>query len=172
MSLYAASVPVYLQLLGSMDKIIDKAVAQCPARKIEPSFLLNDRLFPDMFPLGRQIMAVCDHAAGSCVRVAGTEYPIPPRTETTFEELKQRVAKAIASVSGVTQAQVDAGASKDVSFPMGQRTVTMRGDNYMLHFAMPNFYFHLTTAYDILRHRGLEIGKRDFLGVVPGFPAS
>jgi hypothetical protein len=115
---------------------------------------------------------VCDHAAGSCVRVAGKEYAIPPREETTFEQLKQRVANALATVKGVSQADIDAGASKDVSFPMGPRSVTMRGDNYMLHFAFPNFYFHLTTAYDILRHRGFEIGKRDFLGKVVGFPAA
>jgi hypothetical protein len=172
MSLYSASVPVYVQLLGAMDTIIDKAVAQCPARKAEEAFVLGDRLYPDMFPLARQIQAVCDHAAGSCVRVAGGTYEIPPRTETTFAQLKQRVANAIAAVQAVKAEALDAGASKDVSFPMGPRTIAMRGDNYMLHYAMPNFYFHLTTAYDILRHRGFEVGKRDFLGKVVGFPAS
>ena len=172
MSLYAASVPVYVQLLGAMNTIIDKAVEQSAARKADEAFLLNDRLYPDMFPLSRQIQAVCDHAAGSCVRLAGGNYEIPPRTETSFAQLKQRVANALATVQGVTEEAVNAGASKDVSFPMGPRTVTMRGDNYMLHFAFPNFYFHLATAYDILRHRGFEIGKRDFLGKVVGFPAA
>lgn len=172
MTLYAASIPVYAQLLGAMDTIIDKAVAQCPTRKADEAFVLADRLYPDMFPLVRQIQSVCDHAAGSCMRVAGGAYEIPPRTETSFAQLKQRVANALATVQGVSEAAINAGASKDVSFPMGPRTVTMRGDNYMLHFALPNFYFHLTTAYDILRHRGFEIGKRDFLGKVVGFPAA
>ena len=172
MSLYAASVPVYVQLLNSTQTILDKAITQIAARKLEQATILNDRLYPDMFTFVRQVQSVCDHAAGSCVRVAGGEYAIPPRDETTLEQLKDRVAKALACVQGVTEAQIDAGASKDVTFPMGPRSVTMRGDNYMLHFAFPNFYFHLTAAYSILRHRGFEVGKRDFLGKIPGFPAA
>jgi hypothetical protein len=170
MSLYAASVPVYAQLLGSIQTILDKTIAQVAARKLDQAAIVNDRLYPDMFPFSRQVQAVCDHAAGSCVRLTGQEYVVPPREETTLEQLKQRVANALATVNGVTAEQVDGHAGKDVNFPMGPRTVTMRGDNYMLHFALPNFYFHLTTAYDILRHRGFEVGKRDFLGVIPGFP--
>jgi hypothetical protein len=170
MSLYEASVPVYVQLLGSMQNILDKAIAHCASKKYEAPTICNDRLFPDMFTFARQVQAVADHASGSCLRCAGKEANLPPRDETTLEALKERVTRALAAVQSVSKADIDAHADKDVTFPMGPRQVTMKGWNYMLHFALPNFYFHHTTAYNILRHRGVELGKRDFLGVVPGFP--
>ena len=172
MSLHSVSIPVYVQMLTSAQVIIDKAIAHCAAKKFDQAAILADRLYPDMFPLARQFQAVADHASGSCLRLAGKDAPIPPRDETTLEALRERIANALATVKSVSAADVDAHADKEITFPMGPRQITMRGREYMLHFAMPNFYFHLTTAYDLLRHRGFEVGKRDFLGVIPGFPQS
>ncbi len=170
MSLHSISIPVFVQILNSSLQVLDKTIAHCAAKKIDQANLLSDRLYPDMFPLVRQFQAIADHASGASLRLAGKDAPIPPREETTFEALKQRLVNALAAVESVSAADVDAHASQDITFPMGPRQVTMRGHEYLLHFAMPNFYFHATTAYNILRHRGVEIGKRDFLGVMPGFP--
>ena len=172
MSLYAFSVPTYQQVLGGMLNVMDKAIAHVAAKKYDPAFILNDRLFPDMFNFARQVQSFTDHAAGSSLRLAGKEANLPARDETTLEALRERIVKAIAAVNSVSAADVDAHANKPITFPMGPRQVTMNGTEYMMHFAFPNFYFHATTAYDILRHRGVEVGKRDFLGVVPGYPAA
>ena len=170
MSLHSVSIPVFVQLINSAQHMLDKVIAHCAAKKIDPAALLNDRVYPDMFPLVRQFQYIADHSSGACLRLAGQDAPVPPREETTFEALKERLAKALAIVESVSAADVDAHASQDITFPMGPRQVTMRGHEYLLHFVMPNFYFHATTAYNILRHRGVEVGKRDFLGVMPGFP--
>lgn len=170
MSLYAFSIPTYQQILGGMLNVMDKTLAQANAKKWDHSFVCNDRLHPDMFNFARQVQSFADHAAGSSLRLAGKEANLPPRDETNLEGLRERIVKALAMVNSVTAADVDAHADKDITFPMGPRQVTMKGKEYMMHFALPNFYFHATTAYDILRHRGVEIGKRDFLGVVPGMP--
>jgi uncharacterized protein len=170
MSLYKASVPTYIQLLGSMVTVLDKGIAHAAAKKIEQSVYVNTRLFPDMRPFSFQVHSLADHASGSCQRLAGIEAQLPPRDETTLDQLKTRVAKALDIVKSVTPAAVDARADQDVVFPMGPRKMTMKGSDYMLHFALPNFYFHHTTAYNVLRHCGVEIGKMDFLGVIPGFP--
>jgi hypothetical protein len=170
MSVHSISIPVFVQILNSSQHILDKAIAHCAAKKIDQAALLSDRVFPDMFPLVRQFQYIADHSSGACLRLAGKDAPIPPREETTFEALKERLAKALAIVESVSAADVVAHASQDITFPMGPRQVTMRGHEYLLHFVMPNFYFHATTAYNILRHRGVEVGKRDFLGVMPGFP--
>jgi hypothetical protein len=170
MSLYAASAPVYAQLLGGLAGVLDKALAQCPAKKFEQATILNDRLYPDMFTFARQVQSAADHAAGSVLRCAGQEANLPPRDETSLEALKERVAKALATLQTIKPADIDTRVDTQVTFPQGPRQTTMRSSDYMLHYALPNFYFHLTTAYNILRHRGIEIGKRDFLGVVPGYP--
>jgi hypothetical protein len=170
MSLYQASVPTYTQLLGSMTAILDKAIAYAAAKKIDPSVLVGYRLFPDMRPFAFQIQSLTDHAGGSSQRLTGIEAQLLPRDETTLEQLKLRVAKTLDTVKSVSASAVDAHADKDITFPMGPRKVTMKGADYMLHIALPNFYFHHTTAYNILRHCGVEIGKGDFLGTVPGFP--
>jgi len=170
MSLYKASVPTYIQMLGSINTLLDRGIAHAAAKKIDQAVFTNFRLFPDMRPFTFQIQSVTDHASGSCQRLAGIEAVLPPRDETTLDQLKLRVAKALDIVNSVSAEAVDAHADKDVTFSMGPRKVTMKGWDYMLHFAMPNFYFHHTTAYDILRHCGVEIGKGDFLGVMPGFP--
>ena len=170
MSLFKSSVPTYIQLLGSMTTLLDKAITHAAARKIDQSVFMNYRLYPDMRPFAFQLHSLTDHAGGSCLRLAGIDAQLPPRDETTLDQMKLRVAKALDIVKSVTPAAVDAHADKDITFPMGPRKVTMKGSDYMLHFALPNFYFHHTTAYNILRHCGVEVGKMDFLGVIPGFP--
>jgi len=172
MSLYDHSVPTYKQILGGMKGVLDKAIAHYSEKKLEQVSLMHDRLYPDMFTFARQVQSLCDHAAGSSLRLAGKEVNLPARDETTLEQLRERVVKSLAMVESVSKADVDAHANKPITFPMGPRQVTMNGTEYMMHFAFPNFYFHATTAYNILRHRGIIIGKRDFLGVVPGMPAA
>ncbi len=170
MSLYAHSIPTYQQILGGMLNVMDKAIAHATAKKWDEAFLLNDRFYPDMFNFAKQVQSFTDHASRSSLLCAGKPSDPPPRDEITLAGLRERVAKALAAVNSVTAAEVDANADKDVTFPMGPRQVTMKAKDYMMHFAFPNFYFHATTAYGLCRHRGVEIGKRDFLGVIPGFP--
>ena len=170
MSLYKAAVPTYVQMLGSMVTVLDKSVAYAAAKKVEQLVLVNYRLFPDMRPVAFQVHSLADHASGSGQRCAGIEAVLAPRDETTLDQLKARVLKALDIVRSVTPAAVDAHADKDIVFPMGPRKVTMKGWDYMMYFALPNFWFHHTTAYNILRHCGVEIGKMDYLGVMPGFP--
>ena len=166
MSFYDAVVPAYLQMLGSLTGILGKAEAHCKAKNIQPEVLLGSRLFPDMLPLSKQIQLASDFAAKGCARLTHSEVPSTPDTEKTFEELKQRLAKTIDYVKSFKPAQFDGADARDVSFPVGpDKTMTLKGQQYLSHFALPNFYFHAATAHDILRHNGVEIGKRDFLGV-------
>jgi hypothetical protein len=166
MSLYDTTVPAFLQILGGLSGLLTKAEAHCKAKNIQPEVLLGARLYPDMFPLSRQIQMACDFAAKSCARLAGSEVPSTPDTEKTFDELKQRLAKASDYVKGFKPAQFDGAEGRDVSFPVGpNNTMTLKGQQFVTGFAFPNFYFHAATAHGILRHNGVEIGKRDFLGV-------
>jgi uncharacterized protein len=166
MSLYDASVPAYLQILNSLSAVLDKAQAHAAAKKIQPDVLLGARLFPDMLPLTRQIQLVCDFAAKGCARLTQSEVPSTPDTETTFDELKQRLAKTIDYVKKFKPAQFEGAEDREVSFPAGPgKTMTFKGQQFLSHFSFPNFYFHAATAHGILRHNGVEIGKRDFLGV-------
>jgi hypothetical protein len=162
--MYAASIEAFLNTLGALSKIIDKAAAHCAAKKIDPAALLTMRLYPDMFSFTRQVQLTCDFAKNTVGRLTG-EPPKFPDEEKSFDELKARIAKTIDYLKGFKAADIDASATKDVTFPIGpQQTMTLKGDQYLINFALPNFYFHATTAYDILRHAGVEIGKRDFLG--------
>jgi uncharacterized protein len=166
MSFYDATVPAFLQILGSLTAILTKAEAHCKAKNIQPDVLLGARLFPDMLPFSRQIQLACDFAGKSCARLAHSEVPSTPDTEKTFEELKQRLARTMDFVKGFKEAQFDGADGRDVSFPAGpNNTMTLKGQQFLSHYAFPNFYFHAATAHDILRHNGVEIGKRDFLGV-------
>ena len=166
MSLYDASVPAYLQILNSLSAVLDKAEAHAAAKKIQPDVLLGARLFPDMLPLTRQIQLVCDFAAKGCARLTNSEVPSTPDTETTFDELKQRLAKTIDYVKKFKPAQFEGAEDREVSFPAGPgKTMTFKGQQFLSHFSFPNFYFHAATAHGILRQNGVEIGKRDFLGV-------
>jgi hypothetical protein len=166
MSFYDATVPAFLQILNSLSGILTKAEAHCAAKNIQPEVMLSARLYPDMLPLSKQIQLASDFAAKGCARVTQSEVPSVPDTEKTFEELKQRLAKTIEYVNGFKPAQFEGADSRDVKFPAGpDRTMTLKGQQFISHFAFPNFYFHAATAHGILRHNGVEIGKRDFLGV-------
>ena len=163
-SLYAASIPAFVTTLSGLSKILDKAAAHCEAKKIDPATLLGMRLYPDMFSFTRQVQLTCDFAKNTAGRLTG-EPPKIPDEEKSFAELKARIAKTVDYLKGFKPADIDATAAKEVTFPIGpQKTMTLKGDAFLLGFGLPNFYFHATTAYDILRHAGLEIGKRDFLG--------
>jgi uncharacterized protein len=165
MSFYDATVPAYLQILGSLSAILTKAEAHCEARKIQPDVLLGARLYPDMLPLTSQIHTVCDFAAKGCARLTHSEVPSNPNTEKTFAELKQRLANTIEYVKTFKPEQFVGADQRDVSFPAGpDKTMTMKGQQFISHFSFPNFYFHAAIAHGILRHNGVEIGKRDFLG--------
>jgi hypothetical protein len=166
MSFYEASVPTFLQILGSLTGILTKAEAHCKAKNIQSEVLLGARLYPDMLPFSRQIQLVCDFAAKGCARLTHSEVPITPDTEKTFEELRQRLARTIDYLKTFKPAQFDGAAARDVSFPAGpDKTMTLKGQQFLSNFAFPNFYFHAATAHGILRHNGVEIGKRDFLGL-------
>jgi hypothetical protein len=166
MSFYDAVVPAYLQMLGSLTGILGKAEAHCQAKNIQPEVLLGSRLFSDMLPLSKQIQLASDFAAKGCARLTHSEVPATPDTEKTFEELKQRLANTADYVKAFKPAQFDGADARDVTFPAGpDKSMTVKGQQFLSHFALPNFYFHAATAHDILRHNGVEIGKRDFLGV-------
>jgi uncharacterized protein len=166
MSFYDATVPAFLQILGSLSGLLSKAEAHCKAKNIQPEVLLGARLYPDMLPLSKQIQLASDFAGKACARLTHSEVPSTPDTETTFEELKQRLAKTIEYVKSFKPAQFEGADVKDVTFPAGpNNSMTLKGQQFLSNVAFPNFYFHATTTHGILRHNGVEIGKRDFLGV-------
>jgi uncharacterized protein len=166
MSFYDATVPAFLQILGSLTGILTKAEAHCKAKNIQPDVLLGARLYPDMLPLSRQIQLACDFAAKGCARLTQSEVPSTPDTEKTFDELKARLARTIDYVKTFKPEQFEGAEARDVSFPVGPtNTMTLKGQQFLNNFAFPNFYFHAATTHGILRHNGVEIGKRDFLGV-------
>ena len=164
LSMYQALVPPFLRQLAALDAVLDKAAAHAAARKIDPAVLLAARLYPDMFALTRQVQLTCDFAKNTTARLAGQEPPKWPDDETTFDALRARVAKTVDFVKGFKAAEIDGSEERDVTLPMGGKPTTFKGANFLLNFAIPNFYFHATTAYAILRHSGVEVGKRDFIG--------
>jgi hypothetical protein len=168
MSLYDATIPVFDQLLGALSAIIDKAKAHAEARKIDAAALTGARLRPDMFPLVKQVQIACDWAKNVGARLSGSEPPRFEDKEATFDDLKARIAATLEYIKGLKKQDIDAGAERTVFFPLGPNKMKMKGSDYAFHLALPNFYFHVTTAYGILRHSGLDIGKRDFMGAAPG----
>lgn len=162
--LHAVSIPVFTRMLGNLSTLLDKAVADAEARKFDVSVLLQSRLYPDMFPLLKQVQLACDFAKGASARLAGVPVTPFPDEETTVPELKERLAKVIALCESMPAADVDAGAERTISIKLRDRTVELKGVDYLNGMAMPNFWFHVTTAYAILRHNGVAIGKRDFVG--------
>jgi hypothetical protein len=164
-SMSKATLPALEISLNALSAILDKAEAFAAAKKIDPSVLLNTRLAPDMFPLVRQVRAATDHAINACGRLAGVDMPTFSNSETTIPELKERIAKTIDFLKGLKPAQIDGTEDKEIkiTFPSGA-TREFTGQSLLLNNSLPNFYFHCTTAYDILRHCGLELGKRDFMG--------
>jgi len=163
-SMYQAGVPAVIHYLTALSTIIDKAQSYCEAKKIDPAVLVNFRLRPDMLPFARQVQIASDQAKGMASRLAGAEVPSFPDTETTFDELKARIATTIAHVKSFTPAQIEGSEDRDISLKAGPTELKFKGADYLTQFVLPNFYFHITTAYAILRHCGVEIGKMDFLG--------
>jgi hypothetical protein len=163
--MYEASAPCFVTMLRSLDSILGKAKAHAVAKKIEPSVLLTARLFPDMLAFVRQVQIASDHAKGAVGRLAGVELPKYEDNEQTFEELRARIAKTIAFIESVKPAQVNGSEERDITLKVGGKDTTFKGQPYLVGFALPNFYFHLVTAYNILRHNGIEIGKRDYLAM-------
>jgi uncharacterized protein len=165
MSFHDATVPAFLQILGSLSSILGKAEAHCKAKNIAPEVLLGARLFPDMLPFTRQVQLVSDFATKGCARLSQSEVPVNPDTETSFDELQQRLKRTIDYVKTFKPAQFDGAEGRDVTFPSGaNQTTTLKGQQYLSSFILPNLYFHAATAHGILRHNGVAIGKHDFLG--------
>jgi uncharacterized protein len=162
--MYQASAPRFVHTLNALSAILDKAQAHCDAKKIDPPALTGFRLYPDMLPFTRQITIACDTAKGAVARLGGVEIPKHEDVEKTFAELKARIAKTADFIGGVKAAQVDGSEDKPIVLKLRGSDVNFTGLSYLLGFALPNFYFHAVTAYDILRHNGVELGKRDFLG--------
>ena len=164
LTMSGVGVASFLTTLGALSKILDKAAAHCAEKKIDQAVLLQIRLYPNMFPLVKQVQLVCDFAKNTLGRLTG-EPPKFPDEEKTIDDLKARIAKTVDYVKSFKAEEIDATEEKDVTFPIGpQQTMTLKGGQYLIGVALPNFYFHATTAYDILRQSGVEIGKRDFLG--------
>jgi hypothetical protein len=164
LTMYQASVPTFVQMLNSLSAILDKAEADATKRKIDPAVMLNYRLAPDMLPLTRQVQIATDSAKGAAARLAGVEVPKYDDDEKTFADLKARIAKTLKFVQSFQPKDIDGSENREISIPIGGQPRSFKGQPYLLNFAMPNFYFHVTTTYAILRHCGVEIGKRDFLG--------
>lgn len=167
-SLSHASLSTFEIALKAFLAILDKAEAHAKAKNIDPSVLLESRLAPDMLPLTRQIQIASDHAKRGSARLAGVEPPAFEDNEKTFDELKARIDKTLAFLRTLDPKAIDAAADREISFPLSRHeSGRMSGGDYLSHFVLPNFYFHVTTAYDILRHNGVDLGKRDFLGTIP-----
>ncbi len=165
-SMYQASVPAFLSMLKNLTAIMDKAEAFAAEHKIAPEVLINWRLAPDMFPFVRQVQIAADFAKGTTARLAGADVPSYADEEKTFAELKARIAKTVKFVEGFSAKDVDGSEGRDITLKIGGQDMHFKGQPYLVHFALPNFYFHTTAAYAILRSCGVEIGKRDFLGEI------
>ena len=168
LSMYQASLSVFEINLNALSGVLDKAEAYAVAKKIDPAVLLHSRLAPDMFDLVRQVQVATDHARRGAARLAGVEPAVFEDTETTIGQLKTRLAKTVAYLKTLDRKQIDSSADREITFPLGPTNKgNMKGDDYLNHFVLPNFYFHVTAAYAILRHCGVDIGKRDFMGAIP-----
>jgi len=167
-SMSKASIPALEMGLNALSGVLDKAQAFATAKKVDPSVLLASRLAPDMFALTRQVQVAFDLAKNGMARLAGLEPPRYEDNETTIDALKARLAKTVAFIKTLDTQKIDAATDREITFPLGPTNKgQMKGDDYLNHFVLPNVYFHLTAAYAILRHCGVEIGKSDFLGAIP-----
>lgn len=163
-TMYQASVPYFQRMLGNLRKILEKGAAHAGAKKFDPAVLFSERLAPDMLPLARQVQIASDNAKGCCARLAGVEPPRFEDNETTYAQLLERVDKTLAFLKTIKREQVDGSEGRDVVLKFPNQTLNFKGQDYLMFFAIPNFTFHVVTAYNILRHNGVEIGKPDFLG--------
>ncbi len=166
LSMYQASAPVFARQLGALAKLLEKGAAYAAENNIPPAELLEARLAPDMFALPRQVQVATDSVKGAMARLAGVEIPSFPDTETTFPELVARVEKTLAFVASFSAAQIDGAEDKAIVLKIRGNEVPFTGQSYLLHFVLPNFFFHVTAAYAILRHMNVPIGKTDYLGGV------
>ena len=164
LTMYQASIPAFVRMLGNLSAILDKAAAHAEAKKIAPAIFINARLAPDMFPLSRQVQIATDMVKGCAARLAGIEVPSYEDNEATFEELQARVAKTIAFLQSISAEQIDGSEERDITVKFGSREFNFLGQAYLVDFVIPNFHFHLTSTYAILRHNGVDIGKMDYIG--------
>jgi len=166
LSIHSAAVPVFRHMLGALADVLEKAEAHALASKYEPATLLGARLFPDMLPLTKQVQIATDFAKGASARLAGVDVPRYEDHEQTFAELQQRIGKTLGYIDSLPAAAFDGAEGRAITHGAGERARHFaRGDDYLTGFVLPNFYFHVTTAYAILRHNGVPLGKRDFLGL-------
>jgi len=163
-SMYSMTVPYYASMLTNLAHVLTKAEAWATERKIDPAVLLNDRLAPDMLAMKRQVQIATDHAKSAAARLGGVENPSFPDTEETFAELHARIAKVREFILNVPQAGFDGAEDRDITLKVGPQEMTFAGVQYLQGYSLPNFYFHMTTAYAILRHNGVPLGKADFFG--------
>ena len=164
-SMYQASIPAFVRTLHALGKFLEKGRADAEARKFAPEVLVDARLAPDMHKLSRQVQIASDMVKNGAARLAGLEPPAMPDTETTFEALQERISKTVAYLEGITQAQLDGSESRQITLKFPGQEMTFNGADYLTGFVLPNLYFHVTTAYNILRHNGVQIGKRDYMGM-------
>ena len=163
-SMYQASVPRFARMLRNLSAILAKAQAHAEAKKLDPAALTSFRLFPDMFPLARQVQIACDQAKGAVSRLAGVEPPKHEDTEQTIADLQARIAKTLDYVESMKPAQIDGSEEREVVLKLRAGELRLKGLEYLFSHAYPNFYFHVTTSYAMLRHNGVELGKKDFVG--------
>lgn len=163
--MYTASIPVFTQMLGGLKAVLAKAAAHAAAKNIDPNALLQARLYPDMFALARQVQVACDFAKGPAARLAGVEVPAMVDTETTFAQLEARIDTVLAFMATLTPAQFEAAATREIVTQAGTpKEKRFTGSSYLFNYGLPHFFFHTVTAYDILRHNGVEVGKKDYIG--------
>lgn len=165
-TMHSASVPVFVRMLGNLDAWLVKAEAHAQAKKFESSVYLGARLAPDMLPFTKQIQIACDGAKFGVARLAGVEAPRHDDTEASVAELRERIRQTIEFVQSVPAAQIEGTEAKDVTIPRRTGPMTLKGEFFLKHYVMPNFYFHVTTVYALLRHNGVELGKMDYLGAL------
>jgi uncharacterized protein len=164
--MYQASIPVFIRMLGNLSAILDKAAVHAEEKNIDPSVFINYRLAPDMYPLSRQIQIAADMVKGCAARLAGMEVPIYENNETTFAELQARISKTAVFIQSVSADKINGSEGRTITFQVRGKELSFLGLPYLLNFVLPNFYFHITTTYAILRHKGVELGKMDYLGGV------
>jgi uncharacterized protein len=164
LDMYQASIPVFVRMLGNLSSILDKALTHAEAKKIDPAVFITGRLAPDMFPLSRQVQIATDMVKGCAARLAGVDVPSYEDNETTFADLQARIDKTVEFLQSVSAEQINGGEGRTVTLKIRGKEVNFQGQPYLLDFVLPNFYFHITATYAILRHNGVEIGKMDYLG--------
>jgi uncharacterized protein len=163
--MYTASIPVFTQMLGGLKTVLAKAAAHAAAKNIDPNALLQARLYPDMFPLARQVQVACDFAKGPAARLAGVEVPAMADTETTFAQLETRIDAVLAFMATLNDAQFEQAATREIVTQAGTpKEKRFTGSSYLFNYGLPHFFFHTVTAYDILRHNGVEVGKKNYIG--------